>query len=156
MPSPRYCTLRWQRLSRPPLPEWSEPSATPSKLPGTGAIWTPCKGFSAFYLSCRCNEDMIDRSKIGISIRWTFFVVPMNTPALLGEFYPNEQEYFLYKKFELWVTYQWIYALLPHHTTTPGLSRLRITAVFHLGGWLFFNGHTATKQSIMFAIMKVS
>ena len=25
--------------------------------------------------------------------------LPMNTPALLGEFQPNEQEYFLYEKF---------------------------------------------------------
>ena len=26
-----------------------------------------------------------------------FFVVPMNTPALLGRFHPNEQEYFCMK-----------------------------------------------------------
>ena len=39
----------------------------------------------------------------------------MNTPALLGQNRPNEQEYFLYEKFGFWVAYRWIYALLPQH-----------------------------------------
>ena len=29
-------------------------------------------GFRLFYFSCQCNEDVIDRSKIGFSYRWTF------------------------------------------------------------------------------------
>jgi len=41
----------------------------------------------------------------------------MNTPALLGGFYPNEQEYFLYKKFGFSMANQRIYALLPLHST---------------------------------------
>jgi len=46
MPSPRYSTPRWQKHSRPPLPEWSVPSAMPLRLPGTEAIWIRCKDFS--------------------------------------------------------------------------------------------------------------
>ena len=30
-PSPRCCTRKSQKPSRPPLPEWNEPSATPSR-----------------------------------------------------------------------------------------------------------------------------
>lgn len=33
--------------SAPPPPGWSVPSATPSRWPGTGATWTPCKNTSA-------------------------------------------------------------------------------------------------------------
>ena len=38
----------------------------------------------------------------------------MNTPDLLGGFYPNEQEYFYGYLFGFWLANQWIYALLPH------------------------------------------
>ena len=156
-PSPRCCTRKWQKPSRPPPAEWSAPFVMPSKWPGTEVIWILCKDFSAipsaiprenpriwslspwsltncsfswsllrlpisdwgatgfrlFYFWHRCNEDVIDRSKFRFSYRWTFFVVPMNTPALLGGFYPNEQEYFLHEKFRFWMAYRWIYALLP-------------------------------------------
>ena len=47
MPSPRYCTPRWRKHSRPHPAVWSGPSATPSKWPGIGAIWILCKDFSA-------------------------------------------------------------------------------------------------------------
>lgn len=33
--------------SAPPPPGWSVPSAMPSRWPGTGATWTPCKNTSA-------------------------------------------------------------------------------------------------------------
>ena len=46
-PSPRSSTPKWPGSSAPPHPGWSGPSATPSKSPGTGATWTPCKNTSA-------------------------------------------------------------------------------------------------------------
>ena len=38
--SPSCCIPRWQSGLTPPRPGWSVPSATPSRLPGTGATWT--------------------------------------------------------------------------------------------------------------------
>ena len=46
-PSQKSFTPRWRKHSRPPLPEWSVPSAMPSKWPGTEATWIRCKDFSA-------------------------------------------------------------------------------------------------------------
>ena len=43
----KLSTPKWPGSSAPPHPGWSGPSATPSKSPGTGATWTPCKNTSA-------------------------------------------------------------------------------------------------------------
>ena len=106
-PSPRYCTPRWRKHSRPHPAVWSVLSDTPSKSPGTVVIWTLCKDFSAIlsaiprenpripnssHLSltnCPCSSSPA-RWPISETIKLSLRTSPQTGVAislLLGEFY---------------------------------------------------------------------
>ena len=88
MPSPRCSIPRWRKHSRRPLPEWKEPSVTPSKWPGTEVTWTLCKDFLAIRSAIpRENPRIRNLSPLSLtnySFSWSLLRLPISETIRLS------------------------------------------------------------------------